>query len=85
MQPDQTAAPIEVLLYTVPQVAKILQVSERTVHNLIYRGQLAPVYLGKSLRIFSDDLEQLARTGTRPNHAGVLVESLSDTGLVQAQ
>jgi len=80
MQPDHTVQPIEVLLYTVPQVAKMLQVSTRTVFHLIARGQLPTVKIGTSLRIFSDELLHFARTGTR-RIAEACKESLAERGI----
>jgi excisionase family DNA binding protein len=83
MQPDSTAKPVEVILLTVIQAAAALQVSQRTIFNLIDRGELDTVRIGKSLRIHSDTLQAFARRGTRKNYAGVEVETLSPSGIVQ--
>ena len=48
-----------------------------------YRGELDTVRIGKSLRIHSDTLQAFARRGTRKNYAGVEVETLSPSGIVQ--
>ena len=61
--PNADAAPIPVLLFTIPQVAHALQVSTRTVENLIGSGQLPSVTIGKSRRVMSDDLQAFARRG----------------------
>lgn len=55
--------PIEVLLLNIEQVAAALQVSRRTVENLIASGQLPSVPIGRSRRVFSDTLREFARTG----------------------
>jgi excisionase family DNA binding protein len=86
MQPDQTAKPIEVVLLTVKQAAEVLQVSTAVIHRLVNSGELSSVRILNSLRVHSDDLERLVRTGTKKvNMEGKLVESLSHVGLVVAQ
>lgn len=85
MQPDQTVAPVEVILYTVAQAAKRFQVSERTIHRLIERGFLETVRIGSVLRIHGVTLDAFARQGTRKNYAGVEVETLDRSGVVVAQ
>jgi excisionase family DNA binding protein len=64
-QPANAVAvkPIEVLLITTKQAAEFLQISERTVHSLIANRQLPSIKIGKSRRIFTDDLRTFARTG----------------------
>jgi excisionase family DNA binding protein len=85
-QSDSAAKPVEVILLTVIQAAAALQVSQRTIFNLIDRGELDTIRIGKSLRIHSDTLQAFARRGTRkPNYEGKLIESLSPAGIVQAQ
>ena len=61
--PNAGAAPIEVLLLTVPQAAQALQLSTRTIENLIASGQLKSLKVGGTRRIFSDDLRDFARVG----------------------
>jgi excisionase family DNA binding protein len=65
LQPANAVAvkPIEVLLITTKQAAEFLQISERTVHSLIASKQLPSVNIGKSRRIFTDDLRNFARVG----------------------
>lgn len=65
MQPSRDVAPIEILLLTIPQAARVLQISTRTVETLVSNGQLKSVTIGKSRRIFSDDLRDFARTGVQ--------------------
>lgn len=55
--------PIEVLLVTTKQAAQALQVSERTIFNLLASGRLPSVKVGGSRRIFTDDLKAFARAG----------------------
>lgn len=56
--------PVQWLLITVPQAAVALQVSDRTVYNLIYAGTLTSVKVGGSRRISLDAVKLLATTGT---------------------
>ena len=51
------------LLVTTKQAAEALQVSERTVFNLLASGQRPSVKVGGSRRIFTDDLKAFARAG----------------------
>lgn len=64
-QPANTVAiaPIEIQLFTIKQTAQVLQVSERTIFNLLASGQLRSVKIGGSRRVFSDDLTAFARVG----------------------
>jgi excisionase family DNA binding protein len=52
------AAPEFQALLTVPQVAKLLQLSERQIFRLIDAGELATVRIGRSLRIQRSALEE---------------------------
>jgi excisionase family DNA binding protein len=56
-------APIELMLLTTRQTAEALNVSERTVFNLIDSGKLFSVKIGDLRRIPLEDVKQLARTG----------------------
>ena len=49
--------PILYRLLTIPQVADVLQLSERQVRRLTATGQLAIVSLGKAVRVRPADLE----------------------------
>lgn len=54
---------IDVLLVTIKQAAEALQVSERTVFNLLDNGSLESVTFGGARRIPIDSVRNLARTG----------------------
>ena len=53
-------------LLTVKNVAKRLQVSERTVHRLIDAGELAVIRIGRSVRITETALHALLTRGDTP-------------------
>lgn len=53
-QPSENQGP---RLLTVAQVAAQLQVARDTVYRLVKAGQLRPVFIGKSLRISTEDLD----------------------------
>jgi excisionase family DNA binding protein len=63
MQPDRNQPVIEVLLVTIAQAAQALQVSERTVFNLLDNGSLESVTFGGARRIPIESVRNLARTG----------------------
>ncbi len=44
-------------LLTLPQVAKVLQVSERFAYSLAQRGELPTVRMGRSVRVRPADLQ----------------------------
>lgn len=48
-------------LHTVAVVAERLSTSERTIHRLIDRGELAVHRIGRSVRIAEDDLQAYLR------------------------
>jgi putative molybdopterin biosynthesis protein len=50
-------------LFTIPEVAKFLNVSERTVQRLIKRGDLSATKVGRQMRISRYALDQLLREG----------------------
>jgi excisionase family DNA binding protein len=54
----------ETLLVTVPQAAKALQVSERTIFNLISKGLIESVQIAGTRRINLDVLKMIASVGT---------------------
>jgi len=62
---DALRAPVDVLLLTVPQAARMLQVGERTVSNLISDGRLPSIKIGGLRRIEYDTLKALLSTATR--------------------
>lgn len=53
-------------LYTVPEVARLLKVSERTVSRHIKAGDLRAVKAGRSTRIHPDDLDAYLDDRTAP-------------------
>ena len=46
------------LLLTVNQAAAALGIGRSTMYTLMYRGDIQPVHIGRSIRIHSQDLEQ---------------------------
>jgi excisionase family DNA binding protein len=56
----------ELRLLTVGDVAKRLQVSERTVHRLIDAKELAVIRIGRSVRVSEEALQALLTRGDMP-------------------
>jgi excisionase family DNA binding protein len=59
-QPDNTPhphVPRSPLLVTIPQAAELLAVSRSTVYQLIWDDELAPIRIGRSVRLTIDDLQ----------------------------
>jgi len=50
-------------LLSMPEAAELLSVSPRTIANLIRRGILPKVKVGRATRVRLSDLERLVRTG----------------------
>jgi excisionase family DNA binding protein len=50
-------------LYTVPEVASILQVKPPTIYSWIKNGKLGHIRAGRLIRISSDHLETFLRSG----------------------
>ena len=48
-----------VLLWTIKQVSAALQLSERTIYNLVKSGELRPIHIGSSLRFDPADIDIL--------------------------
>ena len=46
------------MLYSVKHAAELLDVSENTVWNLLYRGELTGVKVGRSRRIRAEELQR---------------------------
>ncbi|HYN35168.1 MAG TPA: helix-turn-helix domain-containing protein [Ilumatobacteraceae bacterium] len=46
------------LLLTVTQAAAALGIGRSTMYTLMYRGDIRPVHIGRSVRIHPHDLEQ---------------------------
>jgi excisionase family DNA binding protein len=55
---------VAALLVTVPQAAIALQVSERTIFNLIAKGALQSVQIAGTRRINLNELKRIATEGT---------------------
>ena len=51
-----------VRLLTLPEAADVLAVSISTVRRLVHTGELTPVKLRRSIRVTSDDVENLIRS-----------------------
>jgi excisionase family DNA binding protein len=62
-QSPVVVTPVEVKLLDTKQAAEVLQVSTRTVQNLIASGQLRSIHVGRSRRIPTDALDEFARGG----------------------
>jgi excisionase family DNA binding protein len=76
---DYSHLPIaeHVIAMTVRQAAQVLNVSERTVENLIAGGHLPVLRIGRAVRILSDELRTFMRKGTT-DIKKVIVEKLAD-------
>jgi excisionase family DNA binding protein len=46
------------LLLTVPQAARMLAISRSRVYQLIWKGELVPVHIGRSARFTVSELER---------------------------
>jgi excisionase family DNA binding protein len=53
------------MLHTVGEVAELLRVSTRTIHNLVSRGDLQSVRIGDRLLFHKDELDRFAKEGVR--------------------
>lgn len=60
----------EVLMLTVPQVAKALQIARGRAYELVARGVIPSVRLGKSIRVPRDALLEWMEQETRKERAG---------------
>jgi len=58
--------PINAMLVTVAQAAQLLQVSERTIQNLMADGKLPSVLIGNRRRLWLEDIRDLALANTIP-------------------
>ena len=56
----------EIRLYSLDEVASILQLTPRTVYAFIHKGKLKAVKMGKSWRISDDSLRAFIEVGTKP-------------------
>ena len=57
------------MFYTLPEVASILKVSDKTVRKLIREGQLPVVTLGREIRVKESDLQSLSTKPVPPKKA----------------
>ena len=57
-------------LYTLDQVAELLQVSRRTVLRFIERGELVGVKVGRAWRFTKEDLQDYLETQKRKRQQG---------------
>ncbi len=71
-------APARVSLLTTKQAAEALQVSERTIFNLLSSGQLPSINIGRSRRIRVDAIEEFAKNGAVTIAKTVTQPSLED-------
>jgi len=58
MNTDRQAAEVPPVLYTVPETARALRLSTRSVFRLIQRGELPVVRVGRALRLDPRDLAE---------------------------
>lgn len=56
------AAALSPLLYRIPQVAQLLALGRSTVYELIQRGDLPVVRVGRAVRVRAADLNEWVRT-----------------------
>jgi excisionase family DNA binding protein len=66
--PQSTLPVIDFHLVTVKQAAEALQVSEKTIWNLMTAGKLSHVKIANTRRIPLDDLKRLATPGTAESY-----------------
>ena len=56
----------ELIVYSIDEVVKILQVTNRSVYSYIKDGKLKAVKVGKYWRVTRENLEAFLSTGTKP-------------------
>lgn len=59
-------------VYTLEEVAKILQLTRRTLYSYIKDGKLKAVKIGKYWRVSEEILQQFIATGTEGQHETAL-------------
>ena len=52
-------------LLTAAEVARELAICRRTIQNLVYRGELTPVRLGRAVRFRSSEIARIQANGIR--------------------
>jgi len=55
-------------IYTVPEVADYLKLSKSKVYNLVQRGEIPSIKIGRNVRIRESDLDQWLDDQTQPYH-----------------
>lgn len=53
-------------MFTVRQVAKMLALSEKALRGRLDRGEMKPLYLGKTIRFTAAQVDDLFTYGTTP-------------------
>lgn len=54
----------DIRVYTLDEVAEILQLTKRTLYNYVKAGKLKAVKVGKYWRVSSENLQEFINTGT---------------------
>jgi excisionase family DNA binding protein len=58
-QPNgDSAAPSRQLLLSIPQAAEVLCISRTTLYQLMWRGELTPIRIGRSVRFAPEQLRE---------------------------
>ena len=60
----EIAAPEQPAVFTIPQAAKALQVSIKTIYNALAAGKIFSVYILGARRIPADEIRRLSSLGT---------------------
>ena len=68
----------DIKVYTLDEVADIMQVTKRTLYNYIKAGTLKAVKVGKYWRVSEDNLQAFISTGTPVVDANKRPESKND-------
>jgi excisionase family DNA binding protein len=69
----------DIKVYTLDEVADIMQVTKRTLYNYIKAGTLKAVKMGKYWRVSEDNLQAFISTGTPVVDANKRPENKSDS------
>ena len=54
-------------IYTVPEVARYLKLSQSKVYNLVQRNEIPHIKIGRNVRIKESDLDRWLDEQTRPD------------------